>query len=344
MSVSPTALDVICPMHVVLDPVGRIVHAGPTLQKLTPSHSLIGQDFLDVFEVTRPQGVTRSCELVTLSGSTLHLKHRTPPFTGFKAVLAMRPDGKAGAVVNMSFGLSVVDAVRSYALSNADFAPTDLTVEMLYLVEAKSAVMAASRRLNERLQEAKTLAEQQAVTDTLTGLENRRGFEQFLTRLIARQARFALLQVDLDGFKRINDTFGHDVGDQILQEAARIMTEEVRDRDLAARIGGDEFILLIDGDPSPETLTVIATRLIRRMQALELPQSDGPPFGCSIGAVRSSDLAPLNAQDMLKAADLALYRSKRAGRGRLTVHDPTRNGWSQHQVLDDTEVMSKPAG
>ena len=73
-----------------------------------------------------------------------------------------------GLFVNLSFGISILDAVQDYDLTSSDFAPTDPTIEILYLVEAKSAAMSASRRLNERLQRAKTDAEEQALTDALT--------------------------------------------------------------------------------------------------------------------------------------------------------------------------------
>ena len=340
MNSAPTPLDVMCPMHAVLEPDGRIMHLGPTLRKIMGQTDACGRPFLDVFDVTRPQGVQSSDALIGLVGRTLHLKPHAGPQTSMKAVVAERPDGAAGAIVNMSFGISVVEAVQTYGLSNADFAPTDLTVEMLYLVEAKSAVMAASRRLNERLQDAKLIAEKQAVTDTLTGLENRRGFEKFLASLLARQARFAVLHLDLDGFKQVNDTMGHDAGDLVLQMSARIMTEEVRDRDLVARIGGDEFILVIDGDPSRATIDLIGARLIDRIAALDARIGGAPALGCSIGAVLSADIPAPNTRDILKAADIALYASKRTGRGRLTVFTPDPKG---RQLLDEREGIAKPA-
>ena len=85
-------------------------------------------------------------------------------------------------VVDLSFGNSVVNAVCEFSLTNTDFAPTDLTIEMLYLVGAKSAAMEASRKLNLRLKGAMIVAEEQAFADTLTGLKNRRAFKFIMDR------------------------------------------------------------------------------------------------------------------------------------------------------------------
>ncbi|MFC6759321.1 GGDEF domain-containing protein [Sulfitobacter porphyrae] len=150
-------------------------------------------------------------------------------------------------IVNLSFGISIVDGVRDYALSNADFAATDLAIEMLYLIEAKTAAMDESRRLNLRLQGAKIAAEQEADTDALTGLGNRRALNNVLTRMVAGRVPFAVMQIDLDYFKSVNDTLGHAAGDHVLQTVAQIMVEETRNKDTVARVGGDEFtVVLVD--------------------------------------------------------------------------------------------------
>ncbi|MFP4275581.1 MAG: GGDEF domain-containing protein, partial [Paracoccaceae bacterium] len=155
-------------MHARLDAEGTIRHAGPTLRKLCDGAPPEGARFLDLFELTRPRGIASMADLAASSGTRLNLRLRGGPRTRLKGVLARVPEG--GAVVNLSFGISILDAVRDYALTNADFAATDLAMEMLYLVEAKSAAMEASRMLNLRLRGAMIAAEEQAYTDTLTGL------------------------------------------------------------------------------------------------------------------------------------------------------------------------------
>lgn len=193
--------------------------------------------FLDRFDLRRPRAVMSMADLMASSGVKLHLRFRDPPATGLKGVLMPLPGGQ-GAIVNLSFGISILDAVRDYRLTSGDFAATDLAIEMLYLVEAKSAAMEASRLLNQRLQGARIAAEEQAFTDTLTGLKNRRAMDHVLGRVIATQMPFAVMHVDLDFFKAVNDRLGHAAGDHVLQEVARIMIDATRrGKDTVARTG-----------------------------------------------------------------------------------------------------------
>jgi len=321
------------------------MHAGPTMRKVIQSDDMIGTRLFDRFEVTRPHGVARASQSFQLLGQTVHLTLRAQPNIRLKGVGVRHPTIDDAMILNLSFGISVIDAVQTFGLNRADFSPTDLAVEMLYLVEAKSAVMAASRRLNERLLDARTQAEEQAVTDALTGVENRRGLARFVDRLIARQARFALLHVDLDHFKAVNDTLGHDVGDIVLQNAAQIMRDELRDRDHVARVGGDEFILVIEGNSDRDMICGIGARVIARISDLVVAADQALSVGCSMGAVLSDQIEMRSLQDLLKAADLALYASKKAGRGRLTFFDPDEHGvMPDQQSLDGAEPIAKPAG
>jgi diguanylate cyclase (GGDEF)-like protein len=326
-------LDVLCPMHVIVDASGHVRHVGPTLQKLRPDTPLAACRFLELFELRRPRNVRTMDDLLASSGMKLHLKFRDTPTTAFKGVLMPLPEGQ-GAVLNLSFGISVVDAVRDYDLSGSDFAATDLTIEMLYLVEAKSSAMAASRKLNIQLQSAMIAAEEQAYTDTLTGLKNRRAMDHILNRLIVAQRPFALMHIDLDYFKAVNDTLGHGAGDQVLQQVARIMVDETRSDDTVARVGGDEFVLLFDGLLDQKRLEAVATRIIAK---LETPI----PFGdqmCHIsasgGTVLSSDYVPPDATRMLADADLALYASKHKGRACHTFFSP--------EMRDNAAALTTP--
>ena len=211
-------LETLCPMFLLVDQKGCIGQAGPTLQTLRPELPLVGQGFLDVFELIRPRTVTTVPALTSMAGAKLHLKFRDEPRTTLKGLVApLQQSG--GAVINLSFGISILDAVRDYALTSADFSGTDLAIELLYLVEAKSAAMEASRSLNLRLQGAMLAAEEQAYTDTLTGLKNRRAMDHVLGHLISTNSAFALMHLDLDFFKSVNDRLGHAAGDYVLQQA-----------------------------------------------------------------------------------------------------------------------------
>jgi len=313
------AHDALCPMHMRLDADGKLCHAGPTLAKLFPGRTLAGQGLFDLFEVARPREAGSLAALLRAPGGKLHLQPRVPPGIALKGVIA--PWG-AGALVNLSFGISVIEAVRAYGLTNTDFAATDMTIELLYLVEAKSAAMEASRKLNQRLEGAMIAAEEQAVTDTLTGLKNRRALDHIVGRLIERARDFALMVVDLDYFKTVNDTLGHAAGDHVLRQVARILVDATREGDTAARVGGDEFVLVFPGRSDRARLAAIARRLIAQLSRPMPFDGQMCRISASIGIAQSAVYERPDAARMLADADAALYDSKREGRGRHAFHAP----------------------
>ncbi len=157
----------------------------------------------------------------------------------------------------------------------------------------------------------------QAQHDGLTGLANRFLLNDRLNQSLARGCRhgygFALLAVDLDHFKPVNDRYGHPAGDQVLLEVARRMRAQTRINDLVARTGGDEFIILLDGKIDEEDIKTAANKIIC---ALSEPMTF-TDFQCQIGASIGGALYPKHgssAQGLLMAADQALYRAKQAGR------------------------------
>lgn len=315
------ALDILCPMHARLNRQGRIVHAGPMLAKLDAGRGLLGCRFVEVFELRRPRIGDSFDALMNTAGTRLRLRLRQPPGIGLKGVLV---PAHGGAVINLSFGISLQEAVRDFDLTAGDFAATDLAVEMLYLIEAKSAAMEASRLLNLRLQGARIAAEEKAFTDTLTGLGNRRALEPVLIRLIETDSDFALLHLDLDYFKVVNDTLGHAAGDHVLQQAARIMQDETRDSDRVLRLGGDEFVLILQGPGVGARVDNIAKRLIARLREPVIWEGRPCRISASIGAALSRDYFAREAgamiARMMEDADRALYAAKAAGRGRHVVH------------------------
>ena len=314
-------LDVLCPMHVLLDATGHILQAGPTMHKLLVDKRLVGARFLELFELQRPRAVTTMPQLMAQQGVKLHLRLRDNHATAFKAVLVGHPSGE-GAIVNLSFGISVMDSVRDYGLTSADFAATDLAIEMLYLIEAKTAAMAASRKLNQRLQGAKIAAQEQAFTDTLTGLKNRRAMDHVLARLLSVEAEFSMMHLDLDYFKAVNDTLGHGAGDYVLQEVAQILVAETRNEDTVARVGGDEFVLLFNRLTDVAKLDDIALRIIARLEE-PIPFNDEVcRISGSVGTVICDKGGIADAEQLLADADVALYASKHKGRACHTIYSP----------------------
>ncbi len=318
ISLDLAAINHLMPMHLCLDPSGHIISAGSTLSKLFADGPILHQSLFDLFEIRRPGGIANITDLQTALGQQLYLYVRHSPLPAIRGVAVQRSHGH-GLLLNLSFGIGVIDAVRHHGLTNADFSPTDLTVELLYLVEAKSAVMDELRNLNLRLQGAKTVAEEQALTDTLTGLRNRRALDHVLSGLQRYGTLFSLMHIDLDYFKAVNDTLGHAAGDYVLSQVAQVLCAETRAGDTVARIGGDEFVVVLPMLADPEVLKQIANRIIARLSESMLFEGQSCSIAASIGMTLSALYADPDPQKMLMDADQALYASKHAGRAQATL-------------------------
>jgi diguanylate cyclase len=162
----------------------------------------------------------------------------------------------------------------------------------------------------------------EAVTDALTGIGNRKFFEERM-REGAREAMetgepLALLFMDIDHFKRFNDTFGHQLGDQVLRLVAKTLVESVKGRDTTARYGGEEFAIML-----PQTRLVDALRLAEQirntmMRRKIVSKNSGEDFGTITLSIGVSAYRPGEALgDMVRRADAALYYAKRNGRNRV---------------------------
>ena len=162
----------------------------------------------------------------------------------------------------------------------------------------------------------------QAETDPLTGLLNRRAMEERVRHLREASTPFALAMADLDHFKRLNDSYGHDTGDRALRSFARVLREAVRDADVVARHGGEEFVIIL---PGVDALT--AAPILHRIRE-KLSEAVGtaliPAFTVSIGVADSTWSSDLT--DVLRAADHALMAAKAQGRDRLVIADPPATG------------------
>jgi diguanylate cyclase (GGDEF)-like protein len=308
------ALDVLNPMHILVDAGGAVTHIGPSAKPFCP---ILGAQFDDVFSFTKPAGVDGSADLGGFLGQKLVVclcEDRSLSLTGVAMPLF------DGLVINLSLGLDVVDTVRRYNLTATDFAPTDQSVGMIYLTEAKTIAIEEFKRLNMRLNGAKTRAERAAQTDELTGLSNLRALREELIGLQNSDESFAIMTLDLDHFKAVNDSLGHAAGDHVLKETARILREETREGDVVARNGGDEFTLLLRGVGAKTTILEIAARIIDRIERPIMYDSATCHISASVGTIFSNDAEALDIEEMLSNADKALYSSKRAGRGRNTIY------------------------
>lgn len=323
----PDLLGQLMPLYVHIAADGIIRSVGPTMARLFAPEDPAGMRFLDLFALRRPFSVQSLSALSDCAGQRLHLQLRRPPGTAFRGQVLNLAAGPAGGVeglfVNLSFGLTVSSAVRAHGLTEEAFAPTDLAIEMLYLTEAKTAVMRELHNLASRLHHAKTEAEDQALTDPLTGLRNRRALEARLLDADNARMPFGLMQIDLDRFKAVNDTLGHAAGDHVLRHVGEILITETRQVDTVARIGGDEFVILFPGLTRVATLTRIAGRILDRIRQPISYRGTPCAVSASIGVTTSGRRGEgsVPGETLLMRVDRALYASKENGRGCVTVLD-----------------------
>jgi len=179
------------------------------------------------------------------------------------------------------------------------------------------------RDITDRKQLERTL-EQQATTDQLTGLPNRRSLLQSLPKAMRRAQRsgrpLALIFLDLDGFKSVNDNFGHEAGDHVLIEFARRLRGAVRETDTPARLAGDEFVVILEGLVAGEddAARVAEKVLVASRVPYEIGEGQWLPLSASLGVSVYSPDEKISAEDLLARSDEAMYRSKHGGKGRVS--------------------------
>ncbi len=254
-----------------------------------------------------------------------------PDLDGFAVCrwLKMNAATKHIPVIMLTVRAEVADRVEGLQLGADDylakpFQDAELEARIFAALRVKNAHSELLER-NLQLEAMLHQVEALAITDPLTGLFNRRRFGDVLKREFAVTKRYrntlSCLLLDLDHFKRINDRFGHDAGDQVLKEVARRIAEGLREVDLAARFGGEEFAILLP-HTSKRDAAFVAARLLNKVRRQEFK------FGgellqvtVSIGCAGNVDVTSDSAEDLVKCADLALYEAKAAGRDRFAIFD-----------------------
>ncbi len=190
------------------------------------------------------------------------------------------------------------------------------------LARKHNEIVALNADLEERVQQRTRQLRDLASRDALTGLYNRRHFGEVLESRFCEVSRYAgdlsCMMIDLDDFKGVNDRFGHHVGDELLILASITIASQLRAADVGARFGGDEFIILLP-QTDAERAQVLATRLSDKFAldvAEQLPQAR---VSLSIGIASFADAAPKSPDDLIRAADQALYRAKATGKSRIAM-------------------------
>jgi diguanylate cyclase (GGDEF)-like protein len=202
-------------------------------------------------------------------------------------------------------------------------------------------LMQRLRRRTLDLQFSEAQAQHLALHDVLTGLPNRALFEDRLEQGLASMRRdappLALLYLDLDRFKQVNDTLGHPAGDELIREVARRLTHAVRDSDTVARMGGDEFAIVQRNIQRPAEVELLCMRIVEAMaQPIELSSGQahvGISIGVAIGGKHGDD--PV---ELARKADIALYVAKKSGRGRYTFFAEEMDAFVQERQTLEREL------
>ena len=192
----------------------------------------------------------------------------------------------------------------------------DGSLEVLQTLSSHAAAAIEAARLHSQTEEL-------AQTDGSTGIANRRRLDADLAAECERAARYqrpiALIMIDVDHFKRFNDTFGHIRGDQTLQELAEVARQEIRATDTVYRYGGEEFAVLTR-ETDPEQAMVLAERLRSRIECHFHARGSAHPITASLGVGCAPPEHP-SPESLIASADAALYRSKTSGRNRISGPD-----------------------
>ncbi|HEU5088886.1 MAG TPA: sensor domain-containing diguanylate cyclase, partial [Roseiflexaceae bacterium] len=224
-------------------------------------------------------------------------------------------------IVPMQLGLQVLGALVLRApLANRYDA---LDLESLELLASTCAIGLRNAQLFGEVQRL-------AITDALTGVYNRRHFLDLAHTELARANRspapLAMLMLDIDQFKRINDTYGHAVGDRALQSMVHCCRATLRTIDVLGRYGGEEFAVLLSGADEQQAL-MVAERLRQQIAEVPIPLGDREiSITVSIGVAVRAEHSTLSLQTLLDYADKALYQAKSAGRNRVRLWSPPRLG------------------
>jgi diguanylate cyclase (GGDEF)-like protein len=237
------------------------------------------------------------------------------------SLAALRSAGREARAVDIARDIAALQTVLLHALrEELDNDPQRYAEAVEALVEATAGIQAEA--MEAHVQSRSRELESQANTDPLTGLGNLRALQRQLANLLDVHKRyrhpFAVLLMDIDGLKRINDSFGHPAGDRVLMQVAMSLRRSIRSVDTAARIGGDEFCVLLP-EQDLKSAAKLAARLATAIEE-EVAAPGEPNISVSIGVAAAPEHGD-EAEGLIDTADRAMYRAKAAGEG-IALGDP----------------------
>jgi sigma-B regulation protein RsbQ len=288
------SLDSFCSGHIVVDDRRRIV--------------VCNQYILDIIGCDRSQIIGTPVSTYVTAASKIFLDSYIYP------LLLTNSEVQECQITLLSQNGDRVPVVANIKLHSDGRAYLSLfkcaTRDQLYneLLETRS-------QLEEKAKELHQLA----TTDPLTGLLNRRELQNLANRSISQAARdgssFAVLTLDIDDFKQVNDTYGHPVGDEVIQHIAKLLSEDRREHDLVARSGGEEFVILLPGINEASAFKV-AEKIRKKVES---QAKDNLKVTVSIGIAISGSISDNHFEKLLALSDQALYESKNNGKNTTTV-------------------------
>jgi diguanylate cyclase (GGDEF)-like protein len=245
---------------------------------------------------------------------------------------ANTPSNWMGSIIGIPLktGDTVVGVLNMARSSVGGFSPSEL--RLLSLLSDQAAVAISNANLHQMIS-------RQAYSDTLTGLPNRRALDERLEEEVQSARRnnysFAVVMMDLDGFKDVNDTYGHSVGDDVLRLVFNQMARGVRNTDFLARYGGDELTLILT-QSDMSSARIVTDKIIEGMKKLKytLPDRRKLKLGIS-GGIAIYPVHARNGSDLLRAADTALYHAKKHSRGSFQMARGVTGPITTHNIGDE---------
>jgi len=243
-----------------------------------------------------------------------------PTIDGYKLARMIKAEAESFVPIILITGLDDLESKRRGMASGADdfltkpVAPLELQIRLNAMLRIKE--------LTDQLATANAKLGELAVTDALTGLCNRRALYEHLDREFNRSRRygnpFAVLMIDIDHFKTVNDTWGHAAGDRVLVAVSSTLRETIRKTDVVGRYGGEEFVILAP-ETTLEAACVLGERLRARVEESTAALEQMPGGTVSVGIACNENVSAETSEDLVQHADAALYEAKEGGRNRCVT-------------------------
>ena len=328
-------VDKAYPFHLVLDDDLVVVAAGTSIMQLHDD-ALLGRRLVDLFKLDTPKVVATFEAFAKQSRALFLLRSTTVDGLILRGQMLFDDEARRLVFVGSPW-VTETATFASLGLTLDDFAVSDAVVDYVLLLQNQLTSLNEARAMAERLRETANQLSHQAYHDTLTGLVNRTKLVSQLQAAVNRydgESDLAVLMMDLDGFKAVNDSFGHSAGDAVLEIIGKRLESVGRRGDIIARFGGDEFAMVVGASRRRDhdggaTAQQLADRVLAAInEPVSLPSNWGisVPLSVSIGIAHATGRE--TAEELLRNADLAMYAAKGDGKSRHATFTPAMHAAS----------------